>query len=161
MRKRWLRKNDLGYEAFVEDLRQIVSEGYSMKEVAEMFGTAEEAVTKNAVAGCTHRNGIFFGIKDSEKGGSTKNPARSKKILGAPSRESQDNILVYKPLPILLPTVEVNKCQWPFGDPKEPDFHLCGNTNLVRGLKYMVYCQEHHEMAYHQEKKRPAQPFQF
>lgn len=151
MRKRWLRKKDIGYEAFVEELRQIVSEGYSMKEVAEMFGTAEEAVTKNAVAGCTHRNGIFFCIKNSEKGGSTKNPAHSN------SRETEKKQVSFDSL---FQPIETKRCNWPIGDPKERGFRLCGNTDLVKGLKFEVYCREHFEMAY-QEKKKPALPFQF
>lgn len=156
-KRRWLRKKDTGYEAFVEELRQIVSDGYTMKQVAEMFSTAKKAVTKGAVAGCTHRNGITFGSKDSEKGGSTKDPAHSKKSVGAvlktPSRKSQSNILPYKPLPILLPTVETNRCQWPFGDPGEPNFHWCPEKK-VKG----PYCPEHYEKAYPQkdQKKMPA-----
>lgn len=141
-KREWLRKKDPGYEAFVEELRQIVSDGYTMMQVAEMFSTAKKAVTKGAVAGCTHRNGITFGIKNSEKGGSTKDPAHSKKSVGAvlktPSRKSQSNILVYKPLPILLPTVETNRCQWPIGNPGEKGFRWC-SKDKEKG----PYCMEH------------------
>jgi len=162
MRKRWLRKKDSGYEAFVEELRQIVSDGHTMMQVAEMFGTAKEAVTRNAVAGCAHRNGITFGIKDSEKGGSTKDPAHSKTSVGAvlktPSRKSQSKILVYEPLPILLSTVKTNRCQWPIGDPREKGFHWC-----PKDKEKGPYCPEHYEMAYPQkdQKKMSTQTFKF
>lgn len=35
-------------------------------------------------------------------------------------------------------------CRWPFGDPKSPDFHFCGNPTLEN----LPYCAEHAPVAY-------------
>lgn len=142
-RKKWLVKTDPGYEAFVEELKQIISEGYSMKEVAEMYGTAKKAVTKNAVAGCTHRNNISFGIKDPKKAESKEKTAHSgTKKLVRPSK-GQDNVLVFHPPP-LVPILETNRCQWPIGELEADDFRWCQEEKW----ETYPYCQTHRAMAY-------------
>jgi len=35
-------------------------------------------------------------------------------------------------------------CQWPFGDPGEPDFHMCGELTI----EGKSYCPEHYARAY-------------
>ena len=71
-------------------------------------------VSKNAVVGKAHRLGL---------------PPRQSPIRRAPRP------VVSMPGPT---------CQWPFGDPGDPDFHFCGK----RVLPGKPYCAEHHARAY-------------
>ena len=60
---------------------------------------------------------------------------------------------VIEPVPEPLPRVSKDhrgaKCFWPFGDPREPEFHFCGAV----AIEGKPYCADHCALAY---KVRPA-----
>jgi len=43
-------------------------------------------------------------------------------------------------------------CQWPYGNPREQDFHFCG----ARAAAGRPYCAEHVRMAYYRPGKEDA-----
>jgi len=45
-----------------------------------------------------------------------------------------------------------NMCKWPVGDPKEDDFHFCGENCAYES----PYCAEHSEMAYAKTRGHPG-----
>lgn len=73
----------------------------------------ELGTTKNAVIGRAHRLGL---------------PARP-----IPKQFTQ------RPPPPPRPKPPRRACEWPFGDPGEPDFHFCG----AAVFSHAPYCQEH------------------
>lgn len=49
-------------------------------------------------------------------------------------------------------TLERHDCRWPIGDPKNADFHFCGE----RSLAGRPYCEPHWRMAFQPPKSREA-----
>ena len=41
-------------------------------------------------------------------------------------------------------------CRWPSGDPKNDDFHFCGERTQVG----IIYCDEHNKMAYQSQSRK-------
>jgi GcrA cell cycle regulator len=41
-------------------------------------------------------------------------------------------------------------CRWPFGDPKDKDFHFCGHASDYT----LSYCEEHMVMAHAPDNRR-------
>lgn len=80
-------------------------------------------VTRNAVIGKVHRLGLS---------------GRPSPIKRAPQR------------PVVIATNSDRPCQWPFGDPGEPDFHFCGRE----AAPGRPYCPEHVARAYHRSDDR-------
>ena len=73
-------------------------------------------VTRNAVIGKAHRLGL--------------------------SQRPQPAQNVPRPMPVTLGLLK--QCEWPFGDPREPDFHFCQKP-VKPGRPY---CEEHCQIAY-------------
>ncbi len=44
-----------------------------------------------------------------------------------------------------------DSCQFPFGDPGDPDFHFCGKR---RARLDTSYCQQHHDLCYRPNPKK-------
>ncbi len=80
-------------------------------------------VTRNAVIGKSHRLGLS---------------GRPSPIKRNPRR------------PAIVTSVAQRPCQWPFGDPGEPDFHFCGSE----AAPSRPYCPEHVARAYHPPEDR-------
>jgi GcrA cell cycle regulator len=57
-----------------------------------------------------------------------------------------------------LANLEQNECRWPIGDPRDADFHFCGE----RQASGRPYCAQHWAMAFVPSRPRhsqaPAQP---
>ena len=49
-----------------------------------------------------------------------------------------------------LATLEQHECRWPIGDPKDAQFHFCGQRSLVG----RPYCEAHWRMAFQPPKSR-------
>jgi hypothetical protein len=49
-------------------------------------------------------------------------------------------------------TLERHDCRWPIGDPKDADFHFCGE----RSLAGRPYCELHWRMAFQPPKSRDS-----
>jgi len=49
-------------------------------------------------------------------------------------------------------TLEANDCRWPVGDPRESDFHFCGQAKLAG----RPYCELHWRLAFQPSRPRSA-----
>ena len=82
------------------------------------MGTAEIGerlgMTKNAIIGKAHRIGLR-----ARRASPKRRPAR-------------------------IVRMNERTCQWPSGDPGNPDFHMCGDT----AIDGKPYCAEHYARAY-------------
>ena len=101
-------------------LKKMWGEGQSASQIAKVLG----GVTRNAVIGKVHRLGL------------SGRPSPIKKVLAKP-------VVVRKEPPPMLGEVE-RPCQWPFGDPGEPDFYFCRRESM----EGKPYCPEHVARAY-------------
>ncbi len=111
-------------EADVELLKKLWAEGLSASEIAKRL----DGVTRNAVIGKVHRLGLS---------GRRSPIARKPKPAPKPRR---------------VPGYKGPTCQWPLGDPGDPDFGFCGGP-AVPGRPY---CEEHCAMAYVRKEARAA-----
>ena len=58
---------------------------------------------------------------------------------GKPSLSGISTVVGFK----IHPTI-VRRCQWPLGDPKDANFHLCGKPAIY----HRPYCDEHCQASY-------------
>jgi GcrA cell cycle regulator len=56
--------------------------------------------------------------------------------------------------PKTVDTLERNDCRWPIGDPREADFHFCGELKLAG----RPYCERHWNIAFQPPRPRSAPP---
>jgi GcrA cell cycle regulator len=105
----------------LEQLTKLWGQGLSITQIGLKLG-----VTRNAVVGKVHRVGL---------------PKRQSPIVRSnkpfePKRK--------KRLPLTFSNWDRNKCSWPIGDPKSPDFKFCSDK-IVEGRPY---CSVHCSQAY-------------
>lgn len=116
----------------VEILKKFWLQGFSASQIAKKLG----GVTRNAVIGKAHRMGLTgrpSPIKRQEQ-------KTSIEVFQSDIRSLSDAQSVKKP------------CMWPVGDPKQPDFHFCGNDSEVG----RPYCTEHCIIAYNRKNESAA-----
>jgi len=102
----------------VETLRQLWGQGQTASQIAARLG----GTTRNAVIGKAHRLGLSI------------------KQAPPPVEEPPPPVIVAPP-----PAPNSRGCQWPVGDPKQPDFHFCGQPSEIG----RPYCAAHCAIAYH------------
>ena len=105
----------------VEVLRQLWGQGQTASQIAARLG----GTTRNAVIGKAHRMGL------------------SVKQIKPPVEVEPE-----PPMPVVVAPVAPTSgrgCQWPVGDPKQPDFHFCGQPSEIG----RPYCAKHCAIAYH------------
>ena len=107
-------------EEMMDTLKKYWSEGKPASEIAEILG---QDISRNSVIGKAHRLGLS----------------------GRPSPIKKKAVQHYT-----LHSMTERMCKWPFGDPKKPDFHFCGQPVDVA----VTYCSEHRALAY-QAARRP------
>jgi len=105
----------------LEKLKKFWEQGLSITQIGIRLG-----VTRNAVVGKVHRMGL---------------PKRQSPIVRSdkpfePKRR--------KLSPLTFANWDRNKCSWPIGDPRSPDFKFCGEP-IEEGKPY---CTAHCKMAY-------------
>ena len=100
----------------IEALRRLWQEGLSTAQIGREIG-----VSKNAVVGKVHRLKLPSRPSPIKSPGTAGN-GRGSKVRRFPGRA----------------------CEWPIGDPGEPDFRFCGQKALVAG----PYCAEHESRAH-------------
>lgn len=132
-----------GVTKYDPDVKRLIAQRWRDGVVASAIGV-EFDMTKNAVIGLVHRMGL---------------PARSSPIGFKPDGAPRKRTTIKRAPAITLPkpssiTKEVDQpaldqphvsstlhCQYPFGDPKAPDFRFCGEPVLV-GSSYCVECRK-------------------
>jgi len=65
-------------------------------------------------------------------------------------RVQERRVMAKKQKQKTVATLEQYDCRWPIGDPKDADFHFCGERSLAR----RPYCELHWRMAFQPPKSR-------
>lgn len=114
-------------EERVAELTELWNSGLSAARVAAKLGE----VTRNAVIGKVHRLGL------------SGRPSPIRRAVPVPRPQS-----IPEPPPFV--GVVDHPCQWPYGDPGQPEFRFCGRESAPS----KPYCPEHVARAYHTSDDR-------
>jgi GcrA cell cycle regulator len=120
----------------VKKLREYVEKGLTAKQIGILLGK-----TRNAVIGAIHRHRFQTlaprPAKKEDRAVAVDAPCGFPSPPEQPAREARvaDGLR--------LPQTD-KQCRWPFGDPRDKDFHFCTNERSWNS----PYCDEHHRMAY-------------
>lgn len=136
----------------IAELRRRWDAGDSSTKIGAALG-----ISKNSVLSKIHRIGMPLRPSPirPRAGAETQKEQRTARasvpsladLLPAPARaEFATPSLVAATPPTIAasPSSATATCQWPSGDPRNPDFRFCG-TPIASGR---VYCAEHHARAY-------------
>lgn len=119
----------------IEALRKFWQQGFSASQIAKKLG----GVTRNAVIGKAHRLGL------TGRSSSLKKQERSVTIESVPTYYQQ-----------IIDTTDKDTsgkpCMWPVGDPKQSDFHFCGEQAELG----KPYCTKHCAVAYNRKSETAA-----
>jgi GcrA cell cycle regulator len=155
----------------VTQLKRLWNEGRTAAEIADELG----GITRNAVIGKAHRLNLSNRVSplqqdnkapSGKKTGTAPIAAMREKAapLTAPIARSAAKTAVKggqaackKSGGVKMTDLKDRMCRWPFGDPRDADFHFCGDTN-VPGLPY---CPDHAKMAYQAARARTLQAEDF
>lgn len=102
-------------------LKKLWQNGTSTVEIGRALG-----ISKNAVVGKVHR--LELPPRPSPLKSEGKKPLKRPVKVGH----------------VALMDLKLTSCRWPIGDPKDPDFHFCGEQSVTG----KPYCQEHCKIAY-------------
>lgn len=108
-------------EERVKLLKKLWQNGTSTVEIGRALG-----ISKNAVVGKVHR--LELAARPSPL------KTEEKKLPKRPLNTGR----------VTLMDLKLTSCRWPIGDPKDPDFHFCGEQSVTG----KPYCQEHCKIAY-------------
>lgn len=117
----------------IKKLKKMWLAGKATAEIAKALG-----MSKNSIIGKVHRLEL---------------PAR-------PSPIKVETKPVKKVAPkkvgmVRLIDLKINTCRWPIGDPKDEDFHFCGEQTVTGKPYCLAHCQEAYlNMAPEEEKKK-------
>ncbi len=109
-------------------LRKLWSEGLTATEIANRIGGD---ATKNSVIGMSHRMKLPKRLPPVNM--------RPKKVKPTPVATPPDNV---SPLMIPVEKIRNGQCRFPYGDPRDSGFSLCGHK--TRGAT-KPYCDKHHD----------------
>lgn len=112
-------------------LKKLWVEGKTAAEIAKALGGG---LTRNAVIGKAHRLKLSNRVSPIQQ--NEKAPVPEQKPLEKKVRKAGPGIK--------LIDLKDRMCRWPSGDPRDADFHFCGDPS-VPGLPY---CAEHAKAAY-------------
>jgi GcrA cell cycle regulator len=145
-------------DAAVTKLKELYEAGKSATEIAWNFDNC----TRNAVIGKLHRAGMINKPKRPRK------PTELKREHPRPRRTKTEEPYGLERMVAWLPPepekpAEMRKCslmqltsrtcRFPIGDPKDHDFHFCGNPVAGDGV---VYCGYHMSISYTTAAQRRA-----
>jgi len=141
----------------IGELEKLWAEGHSTAEIGRRLG-----VSKNAVVGKAHRMGLPG--RQSPIDAARRKPRKAAAPCPRPAKPAAA-VRPAAPKPAAKPEVPAQaaakpaaaaprpkarkahsgpSCQWPFGDPRQPDFHFCGAPAAAG----KPYCDAHCAVAY-------------
>lgn len=123
-------------------LKKLWGEGKSAAEIAKMLGGG---LTRNAVIGKAHRLKLSNRISPIQQN-NKKSVAPAIKVVAEKKAPPTPLVKQIKKSNggVKMVNLKERMCRWPHGDPKDADFHMCGDE-IVPGLPY---CADHAKVAY-------------
>ena len=117
----------------IKKLKKLWQAGKSTAEIAKNLG-----MSKNSIIGKVHRLDL------TARPSPIKTEQKVKKKI-APKKVGT----------VRLIDLKINTCRWPIGDPKDEDFHFCGEQTVTGKPYCLAHCQEAYlNMAPEPEKKK-------
>ena len=117
----------------IKKLKKMWQIGKATAEIAKSLG-----MSKNSSIGKVHR--LDLAARPSP----IKAEVKQKKKV-APQKKGAVHLIDLK----------INTCRWPIGDPKDEDFHFCGEQTVIGKPYCLAHCQEAYlNMAPETEKKK-------
>lgn len=123
----------------VKELKRLWEEGKSTGEIGKILG-----VSKNAVVGKAHRLDLESRpspIKRDElvpeSSAKQSKPEKVKDKVSAKTSASNSKAKAKKGMDLV--DLTSHSCRWPIGDPKDEDFHFCGQEAMLG----KPYCEKH------------------
>ena len=117
----------------IKKLKKMWSAGKAATEIAKALG-----MSKNSIIGKVHRLELVA------------RPSPIKTEV-----KPQKKVAPKKAGVVRLIDLKLNTCRWPIGDPKEDDFHFCGEQTVTGKPYCLAHCQEAYlNMAPEAEKKK-------
>ena len=117
----------------IKKLKKMWQAGKATAEIAKTLG-----MSKNSIIGKVHRLNLT---------------ARPSPIKAEPAPKKKTP--VKKVGIVRLIDLKINTCRWPIGDPKDDDFHFCGEQTVTGKPYCLEHCQEAYiNMAPETEKKK-------
>lgn len=139
---------------WTEERIKQVGDLYRQGLTASQIAARVKAPSRNAICGVIARYGLN-GTKPI-KPRKVKAPARPRYGGGSIRQRLKraDDVRITKETPIQPPPqprgdrptlmqLRTNDCRWPYGDPRHPDFHFCGDSKAGDG----PYCAAHTAMS--------------
>ncbi len=142
----------------VAQLKRMWGEGRTAAEIAKELG----GITRNAVIGKAHRlklsNRVSPIQQDNKKPAAHSAPVREKIAAPVMTRAAVNtDIPPARGNGVKMVDLKDRMCRWPFGDPRDANFHFCGGP----GVPGLPYCPEHAKMAYQAARTRTLQAEDF
>ena len=117
----------------IKKLKKLWQSGKSTAEIAKNLG-----MSKNSIIGKVHRLDLS---------------ARPSPIKA--EQKAKKKVIPKKVGVVRLIDLKINTCRWPIGDPKDEDFHFCGEPTVTGKPYCLAHCQEAYlNMAPETEKKK-------
>ena len=115
----------------IKKLKKLWTAGKSTAEIAKALG-----MSKNSIIGKVHR--LELSARPS--------PIKTEQV---PIKKAP----VKKAGVVRLIDLRLNTCRWPIGDPREDDFHFCGEQTVTGKPYCLKHCQEAYLNMANEEKK--------
>lgn len=128
----------------VEQLKALWAEGQSCSQIARQIPGA----SRSAVIGKVHRLGLAGRASPArervQRTSTPKAKAPPPVPMPRPAMPPDPPMVLESGAFVTLETVSDRTCRWPIGDPRERDFHFCGNAPRAGS----PYCAGHCKDAY-------------
>ena len=117
----------------IKKLKKMWQVGKTTAEIAKNLG-----MSKNSIIGKVQRLNLT----------ARSSPIKTEPVLKKKAPPKKVGI-------VRLIDLKINTCRWPIGDPKDEDFHFCGEPTVTGKPYCLVHCQEAYlNMAPETEKKK-------